>query len=593
MVQALALILLFIAFSSTAQPLPPEVTIGESTGRFEFAKIPELVLVRGMPQVVQLGFYQLDPNNRWPAGDVERASGWLSKHPTQLVDEAGAAVVKNIVSYDERTSELSYAGLWSGDITVRIKKIGTNVQSEPFRIRVLTPTVVWGDNAAAVNTQKQWNARVCPVETTPFATCRQKFSGGISDVAPLVVFITSGSYAGQDWYISTRPFTYILGDPGTRPTLANDEISGGRKQMFHVANFNLRNTGIVHSGAISGVPSTIIVRSVYQCCETADNNGLQNPNTGTGDHLWSVYWHASESKGMGGVGNSTHAAYIEGRPKSVFDINNVRILGTRGSSGIKTTMNELNVRHSVLQVAQSIEDLKNGVCVHPGSSTGCLMHTPVDFPGFTTATIYGNKFIVWRGPTSGVPKGRSGILAGTLFVRNRSNSLGSDTPNYPSVSWNPPVSTQGVKLPPCYSWDGTAATFVADKFWQDVRKLPLNDPANPCTFKHFISFNHFEQLPGSLPVYMLRDDGTYPSKATSQFATTVNILRNHPNWAERSSSYLHGNTVTGFDASRLYQLDRNPNVKYIEPLAYWPRQGTNDFPRLIEVTGELPPWFKL
>ena len=258
-------------------------------------------------------------------------------------------------------------------------------------------------------------------------------------------------------------------------------------------------------------------------------------------------------------------------------------------------MAEVNVRHSLLQVAETLDEIANGTCINPGVSTGCLMHTPVDFPGFSNATIYANKFIVWRGPTQGVPGGRSGVLSGTIFVRQRGDTFGSDIPNYPNVSWNPPVGTQPTKVPPCYRWDGTAATYVQDQFWKDVRKVPLTDPTNPCTFKHYISFNQFIQVPGSLPVFAVRDDGTYAAKATSQFSTTVNIYRTSPFWAERSTSFLFGNTFEGFSEERSkYRTNFQPTVKYIDPLAYWPRNGPDQYPRIIETPGEeLPPWFKL
>ena len=45
-------------------------------GRFDWAQVPELALVRGLPQTVQLGIYQLDPANPWPAGDLTRLGGW-------------------------------------------------------------------------------------------------------------------------------------------------------------------------------------------------------------------------------------------------------------------------------------------------------------------------------------------------------------------------------------------------------------------------------------------------------------------------------------------------------------------------------------
>jgi hypothetical protein len=439
---AFGAVLLLFACSIHAQPLPPELTltVGEAGSRFEFARIPELALVRGVPQVVQLGFYQIDPGNRWPAGDLERASGWQSSRPTQLVDAVSGAAVSQF-GYGATTGELTYNGAWSGDITVRLKEAFGSARSEPFRIRVLTPTVVYGDNVVSINAQKGWNARLCPRETVSFATCRQNFTGGSSDAAPLVVFFTPGTYGGQDWYISTRRFSYILGDPNTRPTLLGDAVSGSQKEMFYVANLTMRDSQIAYTGGLSGATNTLIVRSVYQCCESTDQNGIVNPNKTSNIDQHNIFWHASESRSMGSPGNTTHPGYLETRPKSYLDVNNLRMLGSRGSSGIKMTVAVFKLRHSLLQVAESLDKIADGVCTHPGYSDGCLMHTPVDFPGFTDATLYGNRFVVWRGPTAGVPAGRSGVLAGTIFIRQRGKSIGSDTPNYPDVSWNPPVST--------------------------------------------------------------------------------------------------------------------------------------------------------
>src|SRR5262245_22171232 len=46
------------------------------SGRFEFAPVPEHVFVTGVAETVQLGIRQIDPGNRWRAGDQTRASGW-------------------------------------------------------------------------------------------------------------------------------------------------------------------------------------------------------------------------------------------------------------------------------------------------------------------------------------------------------------------------------------------------------------------------------------------------------------------------------------------------------------------------------------
>ena len=577
-----------------AQPIPPILTLDAAGGgRFEFAAVPELVLVRGVPQTLQLGMYQIDPSNPWPAGDFERAGGWASHRPTRAVDTAtGQPLNPSIARYDGDTGALTYDGTWSGDIDLRLTTTDGGITSAPFRVRVLTPTVVWGENAATVNAQRGWNARVCPSDVVSFSKCRGQFVGGASDTAPLVVFIPPGTYTGQDWFVSARRHVYVLGDPGVRPTLAGDVIGGGKKAMFYIANLTLRDVNIAHTGAWDGGPNVLIVRNVYQSGETGQQNGIVNPHTSANTYPWTVWWHASESRGMGGTGNTTHAAYVEGRPKTTFDVNAIRVLGTRGSSAIKTTMGTLNVRHSLLQVAEDLSEIENGVC--GGATThGCLMHTPVDVPGYTTAVIYANRFVLWRGPTAGTPVGRSGILAGAVFIRQRGASLGSDIPNYPNLSWNPPVSSQGTKQVPCRQWDPGAATFVADAFWADVRSVPLDSAANPCLFRHFIGFNTFQQVAGSLPVWALRDDGTYPARAVTQFSPQVIILRNHPDWIERSTSFWHGNTLDGIADDRRWKLNDNPNVAEVQPGAQWPRTDASDFPRVIEVTGDLPPWFKL
>ena len=65
------------------------------------------------------------------------------------------------------------------------------------------------------------------------------------------MYITPGTYRGQDWYLGRR-YIYVLGDPNTRPTLAGDELSGPRKEMFYVANLNLIDTNIYFTGALAG-----------------------------------------------------------------------------------------------------------------------------------------------------------------------------------------------------------------------------------------------------------------------------------------------------------------------------------------------------
>ena len=96
-------------------------------------------------------------------------------------------------------------------------------------------------------------------------------------------------------------------------------------------------------------------------------------------------------------------------------------------------------------------------------------------------------------------------------------------------------------------------TYVNDEFWKAVRKRPVTDPANPLTFKHFVGFNRFEQLPGSLPITVLRDDGTRPAEPVTQFGPG-RPLKVHPAWVERSVTFLAGNEFAGFGEQRLFEL---------------------------------------
>jgi hypothetical protein len=96
---------------------------------------------------------------------------------------------------------------------------------------------------------------------------------------------------------------------------------------------------------------------------------------------------------------------------------------------------------------------------------------------------------------------------------------------------------------------------------------------------------------GGVPI--LRDDGTYPATVTSQFAVRMDILRNHALWVERSTNFMFGNTYEIPEGQQKYKLTENTPVRNIAPLSFWPRSEPDDFPRVVELTGELPPWFKL
>ena len=560
-----------------------EVSIPAAPERMDFAPVPEVALVQGRRETVQLGIFQLDPLNRWTPGDLTRASGWRSRFSTGLVDVATGAPPAGY-TYDGETGELGYNGEASGDVLVRIERLDGGGVSNNFRVRALKPTVVYGDNAAAINTEQGWAANVCETPLS-FASCRSRFKGGASDIAPLVIFFTPGRYTTQDWYIGERRFVYVLGDANARATLVKDELSNSRFERFVIANLHLEDASIAQAHASNNWPSWFNVSRITQCCENNVQNGMVNPSTRTVQRATIELW-SMESKGMGDKGNGHHSFYLEMRPDSHLYVNNLRCMSSRGSSCLKSTNQDVQIRHSLFNVSQELNEPNLGK-----PEGGMLMHTAIDVVSVADTVVYGNEFRLWRQGTAGVPSGYSGVLTAGIFMRMRQNIYGSDKPAYPSISWEPPQG--GAGTPPGGGWSGSAATFASDAFWQDVRGSPITDPENEFSFKHHISFNRFVLLPGSLVVGALRDDGTFAGEAVTQFGN-LRILRTHPLWVERAVNFLVGNEYVGYPANaRLVRTDMNQAVEEVMPGAIWPRTLPEHFPKAVEITGYLPAWFRL
>ena len=559
-----------------------EVSTTAAPERMDFAPVPEVALLQGRSETVQLGIFQLDPLNRWTPGDLTRASGWRSRFSTGLVDVATGAPPAGY-TYDSETGELGYDGEASGDVLIRIERLDGGGVSNSFRVRALKPTVVYGDNAAAINTEQGWAANVCETPLS-FASCRSRFKGGASDMAPLVIFFTPGRYTTQDWFIGERRFVYVLGDANARATLVKDELSNSKFERFVIANLHLEDVSITQATASNNWPSWFNVSRITQCCETNAQNGMVNPSNRTVKRATIELW-SMESRGMGDKGNGHHSFYMEMRPDSHLYVNNLRCMGSRGSSCVKSTNQDVQIRHSLFNVSKEVDEPNLGK-----PEGGMLMHTAIDVVSVADTVVYGNEFRLWRQGTAGVPSGYSGVLTAGIFMRMRQNMYGSDKPAYPSISWEPPLG--GAGTPPGGGWDGSAATFASDAFWQDVRSSPITDPENEFSFKHHISFNRFVLLPGSLVVGALRDDGTFAGEAVTQFGN-LRILRTHPMWVERAVNFLVGNEYVGYPANaRLVRTDMNQFVEEVMPGAIWPRTLPEHFPTAVEITGDLPAWFR-
>lgn len=566
---AFGLFIVTLQYAKAAEICVPE-------GRVEVAPVPELVFVAGIPEVVQLGAFVLDPANPWTPGDLTRSSGWKNRLSSRLVVDGS---VPNPLSYDGQTGELTFDGsVLPGDHNARLE---VGVAGQDFRIRVLRPTAVFGDAAAAVNTAHGWGAGLICETPMSFAACRKKFKGGSADGAPLVLFITPGRYSG-DFYLGTRNYVYVLGDPASRPELVGDDLALNKPALWQIRGLRLTGTRIGSATAHAGLPTEVVISNVSQCCESADRNGIVNPNTRT-DQPWRWRIWSFESTGMGSPGNTVHAAYLEGRPDSRLEITNTRWLGSRGSSSVKTTMQDVAIRHSLFSVSAIPGDV----------SVGMLTHTPIDIPSVSRLVAYGNEFQVYRVSTVQNPVGRTGVLAGTIFQRLRKPGLrGSDRPAYPDRSWSPPVTSQQTASSPGGGWPAGPETFTSDDFWLQVRSRPITDHDNPLAFQSFIGFNRFTQLPGSLPVTVLRTDGTHPAEPIDQFGPG-RPLRTHALWVERTVAFLYGNVYGGMVNPPLLDLTSSELMKNPEPGAKWPRTKDEEFPHAVILDGELPAWFAL
>jgi len=58
-------------------------------------------------------------------------------------------------------------------------------------------------------------------------------------------------------------------------------------------------------------------------------------------------------------------------------------------------------------------------------------------------------------------------------------------------------------------------------------------------------------------------------------------------------NFLLGNEYVGYPAgANLLRMDVPQGVQSIEPGAIWPRTLPEHFPKAVEITGDLPAWFR-
>jgi hypothetical protein len=588
-----------------------DAAVGPS-GPIRWAELPEIVFVRGFAEVDQLGPFLLDPGNPWPAGDLENTEGWTSVAALELRTIAGSLTG---TSFDSASGALSYDGSGAGSetATMELAIAGSDVTSEPFNVRILSPTVVWGTGAdvaypgigfdPAAGLSSGWNA-VQQATMTDHATYE----------APNVWLVLEGDYTHVQDVVEQRirfashlDHLYVLGEPGARPVLRDGSLGGDFCYLFYVKNFELVDFNLQESIKYLDAPGAGYFTKLYQHDETGETTGISAPayegdnNAVFGESAsWRTHIWAFEGAQNGGTGNTTHQFYIEGRPNTALYVNNIRIRGSRGCSIIKSTRKRVKIRNSYLSALYDPADL----------TAGDRSAMVIDIVSCGEHAIYNNHLVgTWDADRGGPP-------SGLVSIRARRDWWAADEPAYPDVSYDPPVTSLfggGYSAPPGFT--AGPETFVDPAFWEAVASYALDDPDNPYAFRHFVSHNRFEWIvqEGVRRRSAYRNDGTAPRHAVAQFSAAeiwpkVPHVDGEMIWLERSVGFFANNRYLGWTAEDAadptgeswFDLSAEglPDPDYLDPEAAWPPPprevvvlGGEDGPLGSEAPIELPDWF--
>jgi hypothetical protein len=577
--------------ASTDNPVipPPPSPLPSAGGPFRFSEIPEIVFVRGYRETEHLGIFQLDTRNRWTPGDLDNSSGWLPRIATELEFVSGSL---DGVSYDPASGILRYDGSGNGTATARVRLAAPSesVSSPEFNVRVLQPTIAWGAGAA-----QRFPGIGYDSSGISWKDMQRKMKAGAPYESPNVLIITPGAYS-EDFYLARDLLNlYVLGEPGSRPTLAHDNVNLDGLETGYLKNLEFDGTTVNTSLNLADRAVNLYVTQLYQHDSTGDANGFKappgSPSAAGSWRYWFWNFHGSQ---MGWQSNLRHQMYIEGRLNSRLLMNNVRITGSKLCSNIKSTRSFISIRNSYLSAMLDEQNL----------AVGMRSDKIIDVASSSEVVIYNNDLV---GTFS---KERWGVANGLIFLRARRGMWGADSPVYPDLSLDPPLSS----VRPGFAPEGFTAgpeTFVNPAFWDVVRSYDIADPANPYSFKKYVSYNRFRWVKDAdRRQSVFRDDGTAPREAAFQ-GSSAEVWGTVPaNWAERSVTFFANNGYEGWseedvaDPRRWFDLDNHVDPALVEkmgpgPWPYPPPPRTAVFvggeqrPDASQPPIEMPPWFRL
>lgn len=451
-------------------------------------------------------------------------------------------------------------------------------------------THIFGQSAREIRDANGWTDAVIADRFNA-----QTGANGQTEATKRIIGITPPppqGYTGEDFYLGQRKHVEVVGIPGARPKLVGDEVAIGVNKTLTLRNLELQNcpVAIVSTDDTSEGAVVTYYEDIYQHSFNRDQNGFRNPH-GRTVYPESTTFKRCKLDATGSPGNTRHQVYIEGRPLSTLVFDECEVRGARACSGIKTTCNDVQIRNSLLSTLSLID---------PMATTGTL----VDAPACSRLTMSANTLELWRNPVPRVEP--RGLATPAVFLRLRRESLGSDSPAYPDIDWNPPQSSQGTRSSPGEGWGAGPETYVSEGFWRAVLAAWEHPELSEfyLNFASFISYNKFKLLAGSDPVPWLRNDGTRAAEAVTQFSSTsLGLQMPEPLWVERSTVF---HAMNLFDEGVLGPVMRDeapfkpkwrPGITIPAPWTHdsfvLPRMMPHHFPRAIEVMPSgLPSWFQ-
>lgn len=568
--------------------------------KVNFASIPEIVFVESIPEVEELGLFVLQATSRVNPGDTWWLTGnRLQKHPRLgggdwkapsglaltshyegLPEEAPYGELPEGVTFNPNTGVLSYDGTPQETAVVdRIVQLthGDGV-SNPFVIRILRPTVVFGSNAD--NNIWKNHSDVTAIDSTlgglwenpddphDSDTVRFHIKGSATTDAPNVVYVMPGRYSGhpedQDYVgrLAIRnqgEAIYVLGNPSNRPAFhrynshsfnAKDGLKVGcfknlvleDRMKQTIKEYNYEYPGKYQWAKIDCGQWLSTGMDGFSMAAREGINGLPVPT------VLNEVWLTNVRTMRTGGSTSCHTFYMHGRPNVIVNFNNLWLRGRENSSGLKATTYRVRLRNSRIDSDPTLD----------GVERDDRLEKLVDI-------IAAGQHIIYNNILTGVRKSASERGPSEwIFWRQRRTSVGSEFPAPPTgpkdnlfdinMDEDPPttaISGGGFNPPDGILGDfgnGTD-TFMDEEFWDWVRSKPVDDPSNEATFKKFVSFNEFnllyrDQSDGGWTA--IRDDGTAPGLAPIQFNNATLMSPVPYNWVERSVTFLANNIFTGW-----------------------------------------------